>query len=66
MKSSRLKEMKQKNFILERKIKKNWDEIRLLIKIFEKTEAKSESKDLPEEIKIAKDLLEKMEEKQME
>ena len=35
MESNRVRKMKHKNLIMETKIRKNWDEIRLLVKLFE-------------------------------
>jgi len=35
MEKTEVKDMKHRNLILEKKIKKNWEEMRLLVKMYE-------------------------------
>ena len=62
MKGKTVKEMKHRNLILEKKIKKNINEMKLLVKMFEMTWKAMEDKEPPEDVKraylIAKDFLE--------
>ena len=64
MKSRRVKEIKHRNLILEKKIQKNWDEMRLLVRMYELSCIGNENKEMPEEVKSAKDLLKAEDEKQ--
>ena len=62
MKGKAVKEMKRRNLILEKKIKKNMNEMKLLVKMFEMTWKAMEDKETPEDVKraylTAKDFLE--------
>lgn len=57
-----LEEMKQRNLILEKKIKKKINEMKLLVKMYELTREVMEGDEPPEDVKsayqIAKDFLE--------
>ena len=59
MKSKTIMEMKHRNLILEKKIKKNIDEMKLLVKMYEMTWKTMEDDEPPEDVKraylIAKD-----------
>ena len=53
MKSKTVKEMKHRNLILEKKIKKNVNEMKLLVKMYEMTWRAMEEDEPPEEVKRA-------------
>ena len=53
MKGKTVKEMKHRNLILEKKIKKNMNEMKLLVKMFEMTWNDMEDKEPPEDVKRA-------------
>ena len=53
MKNKTVKEMKHRNLILEKKIKKNINEMKLLVKMFEMTWKAMEDKEPPEDVKRA-------------
>lgn len=57
-----VEEMKQRNLILEKKIKKKINEMKLLVKMYEMTREVMEGDEPPEDVKsayqIAKDFLE--------
>ena len=62
MKSKTVEDMKHRNLILEKKIKRNINEMKLLVKIYEMTWKTMEDDDPPEDVKkaylVAKDFLE--------
>ena len=62
MKSKTIIEVKHRNLILEKKIKKNVKEMKLLVKMYEMTWKTMEDDEPPEDVKraylIAKDFLE--------
>ena len=51
MKSKTIMEMKHRNLILEKKIKKNIDEMKLLVKMYEMTWKTMEDDEPPEDVK---------------
>ena len=62
MKSKTVEDMKHRNLILEKKIKRNINEMKLLVKIYEMTWKTMEDDEPPEDVKkaylVAKDFLE--------
>ena len=61
-----MRDMKHRNLILEKKIKKNWEEMRLLVKMYELSWERSESQpsdDFKGEYQRVKELLKEEDEK---